>query len=280
MMGTTVMIVLLCFLLLPLSSALFIPSNESIQAKEVLDQSKSAISEMVSKNISILRVNESYQQALQVYTAQLALEEDRGMSDYGLVIEYASKVISIKKIAIEADDELRIFKKSYASAEKDSNLSEMQTEYNQIIISFQEERFEDTRVLIDKGYTKISEIQSSQTVVNAVYLATSKTIKNFFINNWMKIVIISTVIIILLVIFRITLIKIGKRMRLNHLVIQKKAINTLIKELQASYFKTKSISDNEYNIKLKKYEELIRDIDREKMVLEEEIYKLNSKAKR
>ena len=60
---------------------------------------------------------------------------------------------------------------------------------------------------------------------------------------------------------------------------QKKAIKGLIKELQETYFKSKRISETEYKIKLKNYEGFIRDIERQIMVLKEEMFKMNKKAK-
>ena len=68
------------------------------------------------------------------------------------------------------------------------------------------------------------------------------------------------------------------KIKLNNLIVQKKAINGLIKEMQSNYFKTKKMSETEYNIKLKKYDELLRDIDRQVMVLREKMLKRN-KAK-
>lgn len=248
-------------------------SNESIQAKESLNQAEKDISEMISRNISIRRVNESYQEALQIYSAQMALEEKASSADYKLIMKSTSEISSIKKTALESKDELEIFKKTFANAEKQANLSAMNDDYNQIIISFNEERFEDTLTLIKKGYDKISEIQSSQTAVNAVYLATSRTVKDFFIQNGLKIVIIGGIAFFLLLVFWSTLTKLRMRMKLNSLITQKNAIKGLIKEMQSSYFKTRKISQGEYNIKLKKYEELIRDIDRQVMVLKEEMFK-------
>ncbi len=254
-----------------------IPSNESIQAKDLLNQAQKDISEMISKNISILRVNETYGEALQLYLGQLALEEKGSRADYKLVIEYALKISSINKAAFEANDELKVFMKNYASAEKKSNLSEMQDDYNNIILSFNDERFEDTLILIKKGYDRISEIQSSQTAVNAVYSVTARTFKNFFIKNGLKIVIIGVIVLFLLLIFWSTLIKLKMRMKLNNLIMQKRAIKGLIKEMQETYFKSKKISETEYKIKLKNYEEFIRDIDRQIMVLKEEMFKINKK---
>lgn len=271
----SVMIMIVFLLLISTSFALnTTPSNESVQAKESIENAEKDILEMISKNIPINRLNETYQEALQLYSAQLALEEKGTTADYKLVVENTLKISSIKKTAIEARDELEIFKETFRNAEKEANLSEMQEEYNQIILSFNEERFEDTSELIKKGYDSISEIQSSQTAVNAVYLATSRTVKYFFIQNGLKIVIIGGIALFLLLIFWTTLTKLRMRIKLNNLIVQKKAINGLIKEMQESYFKSKKISESEYNIKLKKYEELIRDINRQIMVLKEEIFKM------
>ena len=68
-------------------------------------------------------------------------------------------------------------------------------------------------------------------------------------------------------------------MKFNHLMTQKKALNTLIQNMQKSYFKTKKLSETEYTIKLKKFKELIRDIDRQIIVLKEEMFKVKKKRK-
>jgi len=49
--------------------------------------------------------------------------------------------------------------------------------------------------------------------------------------------------------------------------------------MQEGYFKTKKLSESEYNIKLKKFKELIRDIDRQIMVLKEDMFKFEKKKK-
>jgi len=255
------------------------PSNGSIQAKEALVQAEKDIFEMMEKNISINRVNETYQEALQLYSAQFALEEKGSKANYKLIIEYASEIGSIKENALEANDELKIFVETYQDAEKTTNLSEMQDDYNNILASFQDERFEDTPTLINQGYDRISEIQSSQTALNSFYLATSSTIKNFFRENWLRILIILSLTLFFVLIFWNNLKKLRMRMKFNHLMTQKKALNTLIQNMQKSYFKTKTLSETEYTIKLKKFKELIRDIDRQIMVLKEEMFKVKKKRK-
>ena len=253
-------------------------SNESIQAKESLAQAEQEIIEMTERNIPINRVNETYNEAMQLYSAQLALEEKGGKANYKLIRSYTSDINSVKKTAIQASDELKIFKETYEEAKKHANLSEMNEEYDSIIMSFEDERYEDTLELIKKGYDRISEIQSSQTALNSVYLATTKTIKNFFIKNWLKLTIICSIAFFLILIFWNNIKKLMIRIKFNNLIIQKKAINKLLKNIQESYFKTKKLSESEYNIKLKKFKELIRDIDRQIMVLKEDVFKIKKKS--
>ncbi len=272
----TIAIVGIFYLFLNQTSALSL-SNESIQAKEALSQAEKDIFEMMEKNISINRVNETYQEAFQLFLAQSALEEKGRKADYKLIIRYTSDISSVKKTAIQASDEIKIFRETFDEVGKNTNLSEMNDEYNQIIGSFNDERFEDTIELIKTGYDRISEIQSSQTALNSFYLATSRTIKNFFKENWLRIIIIISLTLFFILIFWNNLKKLRMRMRFNHLMTQKKALNALIQNMQKSYFKTKKLSETEYDIKLKKFKELIRDIDRQIMVLKEEIFKVKKK---
>lgn len=250
-------------------------SNESIEAKKMLEQADKAIFEMTSRNISVLRVNETYQEALQLYSAQLALEEKGEKPNYKLILEHSSNVLTIKDNALKANDELRVFKEAYFSAEEESNLSEMQEEYNKIILSFKEERFEDTLSLITEGYDRISEVQSSQTLVKVFYSSTSRTIKNFLVNNWLKILIILAIIAVLLLSFWSSLKKLRITLRFNHLNAQKSAIEGLLESMQKQYFKDRKMSEREYTIKLQKYKELMREVNRQLMILKEDKLKMN-----
>ncbi len=252
-------------------------SNESIQARKTLEEAEDSIDFMLSREIPIERVNETYQEALQLYEAQLALEQRNGRADYKLVLSYVDEIKEIKETAVQAQDELRVFNDTYQEAKKETDLSEFEEEYKTIINSFYEERFEETRELINNGYEKISEIQSSQTATNAFYASTSKTLKNFFKENWLKILIILIIVIILLIVFWNTLAKLKLKLKLTHLVIKKKAVKGLINNLQRSYFKKRDLSEAEYKIKIEKYKEIIRDIDRQTMIVNEELYKRRKK---
>ncbi len=267
-----IFLTLLVLVIVPSVSAL---SNESIQAKKLLDQAKQDILQMQSRGIPITRANETFQEGLQLYAAQVALEEKSRTADYKLVNSQALTVSQIKDTAIKADDELRVFQEAYNEASRDVNLSEMSGLYDDIQRSFKEERFEDTLQLIDQGYAKMSEVQASQTAAKVFARAISGTLTNFFKENWRYIASIGGAIIILIIFFWRTILKVRVKLKINNLNLQKKTLSNLIKKLQTDYFKLGKISETEYKVKSEKFKEMIRDIDRQIPLLKEEMLKID-----
>ncbi|MEK6850695.1 MAG: hypothetical protein AABX85_03920 [Nanoarchaeota archaeon] len=250
-------------------------TNTSIEARDALLQSEKDIQEMQRKNISILRVNETFQEAQQIYEAQLSLEKDGRLADYKIVLRATKSISQVKDSALKARDELKIFREAYVDAGKTYDLSSMQADYNEIEKSFSEERFEDTLSLIDGGYAKISEIQSSQTAFNLYYEATSKTLKKFFEDNWPKMLIIAVLIVIALILSWTMIKKLRIRSKLKNLNLQKATLYGLIKKLQYNYFETKKISEGEFSVKLEHFKEMLRDIDRQIPLLREDLFKID-----
>ena len=209
-----------------------------------------------------------------MYDAQLLAEKQRKNYDYKLVNQYALEVCNLKEISIKAKDELNLFKESYESSANELDLSSLNVDYDKIIKSFEEERFEETLSLIDQGYISLSEAESSQTTLKLFYKTSTENIKYFFIENWRKIIIVLLAAIIVLTIFWRTLIRFRIRMKLYNLSLREKSINNLIKKMQFDYFRKKTLSETEYRVKLEKFKEMIRDIKRQIPALKEELIKI------
>ncbi len=252
-------------------------SNESIEASELIDFAKDCFTQMVEEGLPLSRANESLQDSIQLFSAQIALEDGKRTADYGLVRDYAEEVCLLRDKGIEAHDELEVFISEYEEISKNTNLSEFDDEYLAIVDSYNGERFEETIELIDLGYNRIYEIQSTQTAVNLFYTVTTRTIKDFFIENWKGLSIGGGIIIILLIVFWKGIKKIRVRTKLKSLMIEKKTLNQLIGKLQKSYFGTKDLSEIEYHVKLASFKEMIRDIDRQLPLLNTELLKLEKR---
>jgi len=254
-------------------------SNESIEALQLINQAEKDIIEMQERQISVNNANESYQEALQLYSAQMALEKLRKTSRFNLVVQYTTDITEIKKIAFRAQDELNIFIKVFGSANQSMDLSSMFNDYNLVLLSFEEERFKDTIKLIEEGYDTLSEVQSSQTKLNIFYTSTAKTLQNFFKTQWKTILILIGTVLMFLFIFQSSLSRFRIRVELHNLILRKKSIKGLIKKLQSDYFVRQNLPTYSYHIKLKKFESMILDIDRQIPLLKEDMVKLGEKGK-
>jgi hypothetical protein len=279
------LIILSCQLILGVGSG-----DAAGLAKEKVDQAKICLDEMIAQNIPSKRAQEAYDESIDLYEAQRMLEEKKhtksSEKDYALVVKYASDVCDIKDKAFEVQDELAVFKQTIKEVQKQINLSailvsegsEEKSSYEKVLLSFEEERFEETIVLIDGGYEELSEIESSQTTLNLFYSTTTKTIKSFFINNWKKILIISCIALVALIIFWKTVRLSIINAKIKSLKLQKDVLKNLIGRTQGEYFGTKRMSESEYTIKIQRFKDLIRDIDRKIPLLREELIKVNKKS--
>jgi len=269
-------IILISLFLILLIGGVFALSETAIASEKLIEQARENVFQLQLKGIPFARANESLQEAMQIYSAQIALENLGRSAKYDLVEKYANEVFSIKENAINANDELRIFLWSYSESNRSFDLTEFQPFYQNILNSYYEERFEETVELINEGYDKLSEIESKQTTLNLFYAQTTRSIKDFVYNNKYQISVISLTAIILILIFWKTFTLFKVRRQLNYLNLRKTTLHNLIKNLQKDYFVNGSISEVEYFTKLKKFEELIRDIDRQIPLLNEELVKLKT----
>ena len=207
-------------------------SNESLEAKELLDRAKLDIEGMELESIPISRVSEKYSEGLQIYLGQLSLERSRKKFDYGLAIEYAKDVEEIKKQALLAKDELQIFNENYNAVSLEVDLSSMDSEYRAIVDSYNEERFEDTIVLIDEGYLKLSEVQSNQTAIKLVYRSTIGVVWSFIVKQWVSLLVLFLIGVVLLIYFWEKIKRTRLRVNLNHLDLQKATVRNLMRKMQ------------------------------------------------
>ncbi len=259
------------------AESITVGSNESIHSFVLISEAERCIAEMQNRTINISRANESLQQALQMYSAQITLEEKGKTAQYKLVNQSAVEVCRIKDISLKAQDELILFSRTWDSAGKNINLSPISSTHSDIINSFNDERFEETSALISNGYKVLSDFQSSQAILNLFYKTTTKTIKDFFVENW-KILSTSAVIFaVLLGVLWKTIRRVAIKIKLRNLARRKSSIYNLIKKTQSDYFEKKIMSETEYTIKIGVFGEMVKEIDRQLPEIYERLMKLGAK---
>ncbi len=255
-------------------------SGNGSEAFDCLVESQKIIKKLVEDGFNVIRPNDYFIEANQLFNAQLALDEKKREADYKGVLRKCNQIFDVKFDAYDTLDQLvTLGARLNKSAEK-LNISEAFVLFKEAEQAFFDERYEDALKLIDQTYDKTSEIESRSTILITFYDASRKTIKGFFKENWIIILSVLIAITILFFIFRkpIRIHRIKRKMDLVKL--RKKTLLSLIEKLQKDYFEKGAVSKAVYHIKLKKFSDLVRDADRQFPLLEFELSKVMGKGQK
>ena len=243
----------------------------SEQAKTIhtsLQQAETEMQSLQDKGLPITRYNDTLFLAKQIYDSQVYSEKSGGKADYGIVETKLTELAEIKRQAFLALDELKALELAINQT-TDIDTKPVLEIYQVAQTNFKEERYEESLEYVNKAYEKISELEALDTKVKALYDATTRSIGNFFKNNWKIISIIcgAVLLFVLLVYNRFTHWRIIRQ--IESLEQRKKSITELIAKTQRDYLNKGKISETDYKIRTKKYGEMIRDINRQIPLLNE-----------
>jgi hypothetical protein len=236
--------------------------------------------DMLEKNFSTLRINDTIRNAESYYNTQIDLKKKNRNYDFSKIKDYCNQVINIQKNATDARDQVDAFMKFYDdSAIKGMNTSSIDAIVKDINLELADERYEQVPPLVDKAYNELSNVRASYTALNVFYKNTATGLKVFFLNNWKAITILVVLAVVLFFIYRIRIVKWLLNRKIESLETRKKVVKELIMKAQKDYFQSGTLAEGDYNIKTKKFAEIIRDIDRQMPLLKEELAKLNKQWK-
>lgn len=268
------------FLLFMLSLVQFAFAAETIlvssqNASNCLNEASMIMQDLASKNFSVSRINDTLTQANILYDAQKVLEQKKQKTDFSLITTRCDEIKKISEMATtnrDAVNSLKIFYQESLTSEM--NTSSVDEIINSIDFEMASERYEKVQPLIDQAYQEIIDVKAKSTALSLFYESTTKGIKNFVKKNWITILVVLVAAITLLLIFRV---KIGAwwiKRKIKSLNLRKQTIKKLMMKAQQGYFQTGNISEADYQIRIKNWAELIRDIDREIPMLYEELSRL------
>ena len=264
-------------------------SLNQAKAVDCIGNSKAIMQSMVDEGFNVLSINDNLKQAESVFLTQTLLKEKKSPYDFSLVMPYCETITKIREDALAAKDEVNSLMMFY----NDSVVPGMDTTSIEVMVSgvneaISTERYTEVSALVEKTYTEITTVKSSYTALNIFYASTAKGVMAFLtsknrilqIANWQFLSGLIVFIFILLLVYRIQIRKMRFNKKLTKLINRKKTIKELIMKTQKDYFQYGTIPEGEHNIKTKRFAELIRDIDRQIPLLQEEIAKLSGGASR
>lgn len=262
-----------------IEEVIFEPSEEAVRAKQKIENSKVLVEQMKAQGFNTERVGDLILMAEQDYAAQYALEQLGGRSDYSTIYLRATEISNLKSLSFEVSDELVNLKNEIDKLDESLNKTSIEEKFKLAKQEFYDERYEQSQKLIDESYNDMSHIIAGENVLLALYDAATKTIGNFIDQNKYYIVSGTIAITVILYFFRNYLKRYWLKRRLNKIKLEKDVLKQLIQKTQKEYFDNKNIPETVFHIRMNKFADLIRDIDRQVPIIEEELYKTNEKIK-
>ena len=260
----------LWMLLLVVPMVLAQPSEEAIAIASQIQEAEAALILMQQQGFPIIRYNDTLLIAKQSYKAQLALEERGDPSDFYIVNQKLEELKDLSKLAAETSDKLKALKQQIELTSS-INLTSVNELYQKAEEAYKSERYEEADDLIAQAHKRIEELESLDTKLKAFYAATSANFISFIKQRWQWILLTIAIMgIIGYPSYKAASIYIIKQ-KIQHLHQRKDTIKDLIAKSQKEYFEGGQLSESTYKTRIKKYAELLRDINRQIPLLNEEL---------
>ncbi len=254
-------------------------ASEELVVLDNLEGALVIIEEMQKAGFNTTRVKDSFEVAETLFLAQLGRNETG--RTYDEVNKKNEEIRAIRKNAFAINDELKVLEASLNRVDKGVDISEAQSLYNLAVQDFRSERYETARENINKAYDSISEAEAAHTQ-SAILVQATRSLGEKIILAWKGLGIAAVVIAVSLYFGLNRSRRIITEGRLRHLELEKKILEDLIQRTQKTYFEKGTMAETSYHIRMKKYADLIRDINRQVPLLYEELEgaKILKKAKK
>jgi hypothetical protein len=246
-------------------------SSELINEYARLNKSQELVNRMAFDGFSVQRLNDSLLLIGALIDTQKMIEVEGGKTDFSLIDSKFSAFDKLVNLAYSASDELVALEQSISQQTYLHNDSEIYKKLFTAKENLNSERYEQTLTLIDEIYSDLSELNAFNIKVAAAYDLASRNFTNFLKSNW-KVLLISVVIIYVLYVVSINrIICYFLKKKISLLELRRDAVKSLIMKVQKEYFQKKTLGEMTYAIRIRKYAELTRDINRQISVCKEEL---------
>ena len=243
-------------------------SSEALSARSSLLEARSIIEEMENAGFSTARAQDTFQTALVLYEGQISIEAQGKTGNYADIVDKAAEIEDIRNRAFAIQDGLVVLKQAIEDKKKLIDIAEPQRLYEEALIEFKSERYENAEQKIDESYKSINELERAKSRTG-VLIEASKTLSQRLIEAWKEILVAIAIISLVVFVGQNFLYRKLIDTKIRMLELEKKTIEGLVQKTQNDYYNKGKLSEISYHIKIKKYGELIRDINRRLPLLRE-----------
>lgn len=243
-------------------------------AQAALASANATIEKMQQAGIQSAQVRDTYLLAKEWFDGQSSLELGGETPNYRFVMQKALEIAQIERNAFAVNDDLQALTLRMNQTDPAVNLSEAFALRAEAIREFEDGRFAEAQKLVDSAYAKTEQAEAETVRSNTLLESTRRNLETFLKENWQNILIVALALIVLFFIFQKQIRRFLTNAKINSLIAERKALESMIRRTQKGYFESGEINEMTYHIKVKKYGDLIRNINRQLPLLKEELKKI------
>lgn len=239
-------------------------------ALEAIEAAELHITEMQELGFSVMYANDTLNEARILFSQESHMAAEL----------MAGQVAVIKQKAIDLDRLIDgVEEKIYEASTRGINVSPAMELFDKALEAFKIEDYTGAEEFITQASNKIDEIETETALARALEKSKGINIIEFISKYWWA-VISSVALLSVVLFFAYKKLEVSRTVgKLKSLEREKESIQNLIKETQKRYFKYKTISKDEYDIAMDKYEERLIRIKKDIPTLLRKLKELKIKKK-
>ncbi len=233
-----------------------------------LETAEGKLEDMEDNEIPTSEAEKIFEDARDSLESQRYLETMGEEPDYEGVQELVDRLFEKTDNSLRARDELDVLEERLEELKDDETLeiSEAEQSYERAVEEFEDQNFESALESVDETYERISEARSAQARVQAYAESRGQNLLEFaasaredFFENPVRYSVTGLLILSVFFVLSKIFIRFRNKRELKKERNKVEALNSLIEDLQTSYYENDDISTMEYKVKFEKFEEMERE---------------------
>lgn len=257
-----------CFLMIFTALTVSVLSVTYGEVSSELETAEGKLEDMEDNEIPTSEAEKIFEDARDSLESQRYLETMGEEPDYEGVQELVDRLFEKTDNSLRARDELDVLEERLEELKDDETLeiSEAEQSYERAVEEFEDQNFESALESVDETYERISEARSAQARVQAYAESRGQNLLEFaasaredFFENPVRYSVTGLLILSVFFVLSKIFIRFRNKRELKKERNKVEALNSLIEDLQTSYYENDDISTMEYKVKFEKFEEMERE---------------------
>lgn len=191
--------------------------------------------------------------------------------DYQEVLEKTESISKRKERALSILDSIKALELRIDDVSKIGDTKEAEEKLSEANIFFKNENYAEAEDAIFEGGRLLRQVEDEYSIVEARYSAARDNTISYVKERWMTLAAAALLILAATVVSYSRILKMRDKKTLENMQLERKVLHDLSKKAQTEYFNEMKISQRIYDIKIRKYRELMLKLDEKIPIYEAKI---------